>query len=408
MFGRMIHTWSVLRAGRANASWGGIWVVVLSLVAFGSPAMAVHAQGAPATPIGTPTVPIAYDGRTLYYESFATQATFKTVWGDRAEARWVDEHNAELAQGQPLSGPHIVFVSSGSASTTAIRDAVVVGLREQGYIPGHTIAVQWRYTEGNTNVLDALAAEVIGLRPDLIVTSSTPESVAFKKATSTIPIVFAGLGDPVGAGVVPSLERPGGNVTGMTNSPPQFQARRLTLLKEALPGATHVGVLRNSSNPTSAGVMQQVQSAAASVGVQVEDLPVARVPDDLAAAFDTATQGRVDAVIEISDASFGIPANRARIVDLATQARLPLMGSTTTLVNGQLGGGSLMGSSVNGDELDHMAAAYVAKILRGTKPGDLPVGSTQSVDFVINLRAAQAIGFTFPASIVAKATNVIR
>jgi putative ABC transport system substrate-binding protein len=407
MFGRMIHTGSVLGAGRANASWGRIWVVVLSLVAFGSPAMAVHAQGAPAAPIGTPTVPIAYDGRTLYYESFATQATFKAVWGDRAEARWVVEHNAELAQGRPLTGPHIVFVSSGSASTTGIRDAVVAGLREQGYIPGQTMAIEYRYAEGNTDVLDAIAAEVIGLRPDLIATSATPETLAFKKATSSIPIVFLGVGDPIGSGAVPSLEHPGGNLTGTSNSPPQLQAQRLALLKEAVPGATRVGVLRNSSNPTSAGVMQQVQSAAASVGVQIEDLPVTRVPGDLAAAFDTATQARVDAVLEISDAQFGIPANRAQIVELARQTRLPLMGSATGLVNGQLGGGSLMASAVNSDELYRLAAGYVAKILRGAKPGDLAVGFPQTVDFVINLPAAQAIGFTFPASILAKATNVI-
>jgi putative ABC transport system substrate-binding protein len=131
------------------------------------------------------------------------------------------------------------------------------------------------------------------------------------------------------------------------------------------------------------------------------------LPDDFASAFATATQARVDAVIEIADAQFGVPANRARIVELAAQSRIPVMGSTTTLVNGQLGGGSLMASSVNGDELDHQAAGYVARILGGARPGDLPVRFPQTVVFVVNLRAAQTFGFTFPAAILAKATQVV-
>jgi putative ABC transport system substrate-binding protein len=408
MFGRMIHTVTVLRARRANAGWGGIWVVALSLVVFGSSGMAAHAQGAPVAPIGTPIVPIAYDGRTLYYETFATQATFKTVWGERAEARWVEEHNAELAQGRPLSGPRIAYLSSNSASGQSGRDALIAGLREQGYIPGQTIAIEWRYTEGqiDANVLDAVAAEIIGLRPDLIISVATPETLALMKATSTIPIVFTSLADPVGAGAVPSLERPGGNLTGLNNTPPQLQAQRLAFLKEAVPGATRIGVLRNTSNPASAGPMQQLRDAADSAGLQIQELAVTQVPEDLAPAFDLATQARVEAVIEISDPQLGV--NRERINELATQTRLPVLAANASVVNGQPGGGALMAASPEPSETARRAAVCVSKILGGAKPGDLSVGFPQTVDFVINLRAAQAIGFTFAATIVTKATDVVR
>jgi putative ABC transport system substrate-binding protein len=357
--------------------------------------MAAHAQGAQG-------LPIAYDGRNLLRESFATQATFQAVWGEHAQTRWVEEHNAALTQGRPLSGPRIVFFSTGSASNPQIRDAFVAGLREQGEIPGQNIAIEWRYTEGNTAVVDAVATEVIGLRPDLIVTTSTPETLALKKATTSIPIVFTSLGDPVGAGVVPSLERPGGNLTGMSITPPQIQARRLALLKEAVPGATRVGVLRNSSNASSAGMLQELRDGADGVGLQIHVLDVARVPEELSAAFDLAAQARVEAVIEVVDVQFNV--YRARIVELATQTRRPLLVSGRVAVEA----GALMSYGPSTEETPRRAAGYVAKILGGAKPADLPVGVPQDLEFVLNLRAAQAIGYTFPASTVAKATDVIR
>jgi putative ABC transport system substrate-binding protein len=369
--------------------------VVLSLVAFAMAGNTAHAQAAPATPI-------AYDGRNLLRESSATQATFQAVWGERAQERWVEEHNAALAQGRPLSGPRIVFFTTGSASNPQIRDALVAGLREQGYIPGQNIAIEWRHTEGRTDVVDVAAAEVIALRPDVIVTTSTPETLALKKATTSIPIVFTSLGDPVGVGAVSSLELPGGNLTGMSITPPQIQARRLALLKEAVPDASRVGVLRNSSNPSSAGMLQELRDAADSVGVQIQVLDVERVPENLSAAFDLAAQTGVEAIIEVVDVQFVV--HRARIVEFATQARLPLMVSG----RGSVEAGSLMSYAPRTDETPRRAAGYVARILSGAKPADLPVGVPQDLELVLNLRVAQAIGHTFPASMVARATDVIR
>jgi putative ABC transport system substrate-binding protein len=234
------------------------------------------------------------------------------------------------------------------------------------------------------------------------VTTSTPETLALKKATTSIPIVFTSLGDPVGAGVVPSLERPGGNLTGMSITPPQIQARRLALLKEAVPGATRIGVLRNSSNPSSSGMLQELRDAADGVGVQVQVLDVERVPENLSAAFDLAAQTRVEAIIEVVDAQFVV--HRARIVEWATETRLPLMVSGRAAVEA----GSLMSYAPKTDETPRRAAGYIAKILGGAKPADLPVGVPQDLELVLNLRVAQAIGHTFPASTIAKATDVIR
>jgi putative ABC transport system substrate-binding protein len=367
-------------------------IVVLSLPAL---APAAHAQAAPA-------LPIAYDGRNLLREPFATQATFQTVWAERAESRWVEEHNAELTLGRPLSGPRIVYFTTSSASTPQGRDAFVAGLRTRGYNPGQNMAIDWRYTEGRTDVVDAVAAEVIGLRPDLIVTTSTPETLALKKATTSIPIVFTSLGDPIGAGVVPSLEQPGGNLTGMSITPPRIQAQRLALLKEAVPAATRVGVLRNSSNPSSAGMLRELRDAADSMGLQIEVLDVERVPENLAAAFDLAAQTHIDAVIEVVDVQFNV--YRSRIVELATQARRPLMVSGRTAVEA----GALMSYAPKTDEPSRRAAGYVAKILGGAKPADLPVGVPLDLELVLNQRVAQAIGFTFPAATLARATDVIR
>jgi putative ABC transport system substrate-binding protein len=376
----------------------GIVVVTLFIVKADSPV-------ASAQPVMVPPL-LAQDGRALARETQATQAIFNAVWGDRAAAHWVEEHNAALADGRPLIGPHVVFFASSTASAQIAPggnvDPFVGGLREQGLSPRQTMAVDWRFSEGDTDILPRMASEIVATRPDVIVTGATPESLAAKEVTQTIPIVFWAASDPVGVGLVSSFDRPGGNVTGITNNLPDVNAKRLSVLKDVVPNLSRVAVFRYTPNAASAIGLTESQEAGAKLGLEVVPVLIASLPDGLQAAFDSATAARAQAVVLLPDTQFNL--NRGRIVELATANRLPVLSQNRASTEA----GLTVSWGPGAGETAWRSAEYVAKILRGAKPSDLAVGVPFQTELVINLKTAQAIGLTVPEPAVAKATSVIR
>jgi len=278
--------------------------------------------------------------------------------------------------------------------------AFLGGLRDLGYIEGQTIAIEWRSAEGQPDRLSGLAAEMVALKPDIIVTATTAATQAAKNATSTIPIVMISVGDPVGTGLVASLARPGGNVSGTTNVAPLLGAKRLELLKEAVPGLGRLEVLWN---PTIAGKTQELREteiAAQSLGIQLQAVEV-RVPGDLDGAFTVATSEGAEALIPLG----GPPITQGidRIVAFAAQARLPAMYESREWASA----GGLMAYGPNFPDIYRRGATYVDKILKGANPADLPVEQPTTFDFIINLKTAQTLGLTIPRSVLVKATQVI-
>src|SRR5262245_28727400 len=271
------------------------------------------------------------------------------------------------------------------------------GLRELGWLEGQNVAIEPRYAEESATRLPDLAAELVQLKVDVIVVRDAVAVPAAKHATGTIPIVMAVSGDPVGAGYVASLARPGGNITGLTNMTPQLAGKRLELLREAVPGASHVAVLGPPTHPD----WKELTVATQAMGVQLLALKVFQ-PDKFLPAFEAATRGRVDTLIVLPDATTNLYARR--IVDLARQHRLPAMYALKGYV--QVGG--LMAYRPNIPDLQRRAATYVDKILKGAKPADLPVEQPMAFEFVINLKTAQALGLTIPSTLLYQATEVIR
>ena len=365
-------------------------------------AFVVPASRAAAAAQAPPPPALAQDGRGLVGESFATRAMFTAVWGDRAAAEWIQEHNAALSGGQPATGPHIAYFSSSGASTSpAITEGFAAGLRDAGYIPGQTITIEWRFSDGRNELLPALATELVNVPVDVIAAVSTPESLAAKQATSTIPIVTLSVGDPVGSALVASLDHPGGNITGALLQPPDANAQQLAVLKEAVPSATRLAVLANRANLAQVAQLARARDAATRLGMDLVT-PEVRSGDDLPAAFSMMTQQHADALYVLADPVLGI--SQPRIRELATAGRLP------TLYQGRapVDGGGRMSYGIRAGAAPRLGAGYVAKILHGAKPADLPMSAPNQFELVVNLQAAQAIGFTFPPSILAKATDVIR
>jgi putative tryptophan/tyrosine transport system substrate-binding protein len=271
------------------------------------------------------------------------------------------------------------------------------GLRERGWIEGHNIAIEQRYAEDSATRLPVLAAELVQLKVDVIVVRDAVAIPAVKQATSTIPIVMAVSGDPVGAGYVASLARPGGNITGLTNITAQLAGKRLELLREAVPGVLHVAVLGPPAHPD----WKELKVATQALGVQILALSVYR-PDEVMPALETAIRGRVDALIVLPD----VTTNRygRRIAGWAAQHRLPVMYPLKEHV--QVGGLMAYGPSI--PDLHRRAAIYVDKILKGAKPTDLPVEQPMKFELVINLKTAQALGLTIPPTLLFQADEVIR
>jgi putative ABC transport system substrate-binding protein len=273
------------------------------------------------------------------------------------------------------------------------------GLRELGYVEGKSIRIEYRYAEGKQDRLNDLAAELVRLKVDVIVTSSTPGVLAVKRASTTIPIVFAAIGDPVRSGLVASLARPGGNITGLTILAPELSGKRLELLKEVFPKATRVAILWNATGPALSHIA--AQAAAKALGLELLSLEV-RDADDIESAFEGARRRGPQALVTTPGAV--IDMNQKKIVDFAAKSRLPAMYAQLSFVDA----GGLMAYAPSATDLWHRAALYVDKILKGAKPADLPVEQPTKFEFVINLKTAKQIGLTIPPNVLARADKVIK
>jgi putative ABC transport system substrate-binding protein len=294
----------------------------------------------------------------------------------------------------------IGMLVAGSVTTHGPRiDAFRQGLRELGYVEGKNIVIEYKYAEGKRERFAELAAEMVRLKPDVIFVGSTPFVAAAKKATSTIPIVAVG-GDLVGAGLVDSLARPGGNVTGSTNISPDLSAKRLELLKEAVTKAARVAVLWGSSREDEDEV-KQTESAARRLGIMIHPVPV-RGPDEIIGAFAAMKRENANAVVIIqgSFTNFHIK----QLAELAVKNRLPSIGEPPFYADD----GCLMSYGSNNDDLWHRSALFVDKILKGRTPADLPVEQPMKFELVINLKTTKQIGLTIPPNVLARADRVIR
>jgi ABC-type uncharacterized transport system substrate-binding protein len=293
-----------------------------------------------------------------------------------------------------LGGPSL---SSMSARTEAFRQ----GLRELGYVEGKNIVMEYRYAEGKLDRLPALAAELVRLKVDVIVTGGPTPTRAAKEATSTIPIVMAQSTDPVGSGFVARLARPGGNITGLSTLSPEISGKRLELLKEIVPKLSRVAIFGTSTSASNAQELREVELAAGAFGVKLQLLDIIG-PKDIETAFRAVGKGRADAVLVLSS---GVIANRqTEIAELAIESRLPAIYYRSEFVEA----GGLMSYGVSFTDLDRRAATYVDKILKGAKPADLPVEQPTKFELIINLKAAKQIGLTIPPNVLVRADKVIR
>ncbi len=273
-------------------------------------------------------------------------------------------------------------------------------LHELGYVEGRNVTLEIRYAEGRTERFPALAAELVNLKVDVLVAASTPGALAAKQATSTIPIVMVSVGEPVEVRLVDSLAQPGGNVTGLSLIAPQLAAKRLDLLKQALPKLSRVTVLWNSANQGMKARFQETQLGAQSVGVALQSVTV-RSPDDFEPLFGAMTRNRPESLLVLADTV--TVANRQRTVEFAARNRVPAIYEARTFVDS----GGLMSYGVDFADHYRRTAIYVDKILKGTKPADLPVELPTKFEFVINLKTAKALGLTIPPSLLQRADQVI-
>jgi putative ABC transport system substrate-binding protein len=307
------------------------------------------------------------------------------------------------AQTQQRSQPaRIGFLATVPLSTIRERlDAFRQGLREHGYTEGENIVIEWRSAEGNEGRLPGLAAGLVLLKIQVIVSAGSPVTRALKEATSTIPIVMALDPDPVGNQFVASLARPGGNVTGVSLLSPEITGKQLELLKEILPKLSRVAVLGSSTRPGNAQAIKETELAAAKLGVRLQNLDV-RGSEDVEKAFRAARQARAEALLVLTGPQLN--ARRKEITHHAAQNHLPAIYERTEFVND----GGLMVYGANIAELSRRAATYVDKILKGAKPADLPVEQPTKFELVINLKTAKQIGLTIPPNVLARADKVIR
>ena len=298
---------------------------------------------------------------------------------------------------------YLSSLSRADPTYATLRTALLQGLREHGYVEGRTITIEWRFAEGSQSRLPTLAAELVRLRVDLLFAEATPAALAAKRATITIPIVFSPIADPIGSGLVATLARPGGNITGLTFMASELGGKRLELLKETVPGMTRVGVLLHPGNPSEAtlnSMLAETEAAARASGVQLQRLQ-AQGPNDLDRAFAAMSRERVEGLILLPSAMFS--SERRRIADLAARKRLPTMFFFREFVEA----GGLVSYGPSFMELWQRAATYVDKILKGAKPGDLPVEQPTKFELVINLKTAKALGLTIPQSLLIRADQLI-
>jgi len=313
-----------------------------------------------------------------------------------AVAAWPLAAHAQQAEKLRAIG----YLNPGSGPPAPGITALFDALAELGWIEGKNVVFERRYAENRLERLPELAAELVRLNVDVIVAIGTPGPLAAKRATSTIPIVMAAAGDPLGSGLVASLARPGGNVTGMSLMAPDLGGKRLELLKEILPRLARVAVLWNAANPYPAIVFKETQAAGRTLGIEVQSLEV-RGPDDFDSAFEAARKQRPDALITVEDPlTFTY---QKRIADFAVADQLPSLHG----LRGDVVAGGLMSYGANIADLFRRAAGYVDKILKGAKPADLPVEQPTRFELVINLKTARALGLAIPPTLLARADEVI-
>jgi putative tryptophan/tyrosine transport system substrate-binding protein len=304
-----------------------------------------------------------------------------------------------VAAQTPPRTPRVGFLGTGSPTANHLG-ALRQGLRALGYIEGQTIALEVRYAEGRMERIPELVAELVGLKMDVLVVVTAQAALAAKKATQTIPIVVVAAPDPVGMGLVASLSRPGGNVTGLSLSNEEIIGKRLEFLKELVPGLARVAVLRNSMLAAHAIFWRDAEEAARKLWVALQPLEV-REPKDFEAAFGAATRGNAQALIAFDDLlSFS---HRPRIVALAASSRLPTMYGTREFPDE----GGLMSYGANLAALFRRAATFVDKILKGAKPADLPVEQPTKFELILNLKTAKTLGLTVPPTLLTQADEVI-
>jgi len=307
---------------------------------------------------------------------------------------------ASLGQ-QPAKVARVGFLEASTPSAIAARvEAFRQGLRDLGYVEGKNVVIEYRYAEGNFDRLPALAAELVRLNVNVIVTGGPTAIPAAKAATTAIPIVMAFDTDPVGSGFAASLAKPGGNITGLSTLAPELSAKQIELLKEIVPKLARVAVLGTASRPGSAHALREVENAAKALKVQVQFQDVVD-PKGIDAAFLAARKGGADAVLVLGSPLFN--ANRTELTELASKSRYPVIYDRAEFVEA----GGLMTYSVSLADLARRAATYVDKILKGAKPGDLPIEQPTKFDLVVNMKTAKALGIKIPNSVLAQATKVI-
>jgi putative ABC transport system substrate-binding protein len=302
---------------------------------------------------------------------------------------------------QPSRVPRVGYLEPGVAAGAPLFEAFRQGLADLGWVEGRTVAIEVRAADGQYERLPDLAAELVRLRVDVIFASSTPAAVAAKRATATIPIVIGRVADPVASGLVASLAHPGGNITGWTHQGLELRVKYLDLLKEAVPGAVRIGVLWNPANPIHGPSLKTSEAAAQALAVELHPVGV-RKPEEIEGAFAELARRRVQAVTVFQDGMF--LARGSEIVALAARDRLPAMYATTELVRR----GGLMGYGVNLPEMYRRGSAFVDRILRGARPGDLPVEQPTRFELVLNLKTAKALGLAIPPGVLARADEIIQ
>jgi putative tryptophan/tyrosine transport system substrate-binding protein len=313
--------------------------------------------------------------------------------------------NVSLAEAQQTGKIfRIGFLETSTASGIAVLlEAFRQELSKLGWIEGKNVAIEYRFAEQKNERLPELAADLVRLKVDVIVVSGSGPAIAAKSATTTIPIVMANLGDPVGAGLVASLARPGGNVTGNASLSPELNSKRLEILKDAVPKLIRVGLLVQPGGSIPLDLqLKELRPAALALKLKLEEIATQPDAKGLESAFQTAKQRQVGAIMTQADRRFF--AERKRIVELAVKYRLPAIYSQKPFVDE----GGLMSYGADFDDLYRRAAVYVDKILKGAKPADLPVQQATKFEFVINLKAAKQIGLTIPPDVLARANKVIK
>ena len=296
----------------------------------------------------------------------------------------------------------IGILSAGNREATRYQfGAFDAGLRELGYVEGKNVTLEYRFADGIFERLPALAAELVRLKPDVMLVHSTPGNLATKQATTEIPIIMVSVADPVGVGLVTNLARPGGNITGITNISAELAGKRLELLREIMPRVLRIAVIVNPNDPVAAPQIRNAEEAARSLGIQLQPVVHVRSAEDLEGAIAASIKGKAGAAIRMVD-PLGTPL-RKRTVELAAKHRLPIMYPFREDVEA----GGLISYGTNLPDQYRRAATFVDKILKGAKPGELPVEQPTQFELVINLKTARALGIKIPQSILVRADKVI-